>query len=440
MPLRIEIALFVACAAVPLAAQPTATPVAAARPLAAGAPAEIVAEVVRNVRRAYVHPDRVEAIVKQLETSLASGRYATDSQLVLSERMSADLKASSGNDGHMYISYKPDEAAAMMRPREGSGPPGGAFFDEAMVASNFGITELKVLPGNVRYMNISQWMWNETGQAKAAYEDAMRFLRAGNAMVIDLRNNGGGAAQPVQFVASHFLDPGVKMITFREGPTEVVEAKSAAVPGGRITGKPLYVLVGPRSASASEEFAAHVKNFKLGTLVGETTAGAGNPNSLFAVPHGFVLSLSTGLAIHAVTGTGWEGDGIAPDRRTDLVSALDVAHLDALKTALPSVGPGQRRSIEWAMEALSAETAAPPAAAMLRNFAGRYDGDRQVTERGGALYYRRADTPEQLLVPLGGNRFAIGEKFGPRVEFDAASGLILSSPTSPPRPFARVPA
>jgi hypothetical protein len=53
---------------------------------------------------------------------------------------------SSGNDGHMYINYKPAEAAALGSP--GAQPkPDPAFFQQQMVNVNHGITELKVLPG-----------------------------------------------------------------------------------------------------------------------------------------------------------------------------------------------------------------------------------------------------------------------------------------------------
>ena len=51
-----------------------------------------------------------------------------------------------------------------------------------------------------------------------------------------------------------------------------------------MVGKPLYVLTGGSSASAAEEFIGHVAGFKLGELVGETTAGAGFATSFSRFP------------------------------------------------------------------------------------------------------------------------------------------------------------
>jgi hypothetical protein len=196
--------------------------------------------------------------------------------------MTADLREASGNDGHMYINYRPDLAQRGGRAGPAGGPPARpeiAAYERDMADSNNGITELKVLPGNVRYMKFSRWFWDPDGKTKAAFTDAMRFLRGGAAIIIDVQDNGGGSAESVLFVTSHFIEPGRKLVTFRQGPREASEVQSHAVPGGTISGTPLMVIVGPGSASASEEFAAHVKYFRLGTLVGQKTAGAANPNS-----------------------------------------------------------------------------------------------------------------------------------------------------------------
>src|SRR5205809_7270344 len=81
----------------------------------------------------------------------------------------------------------------------------------------------------------------------------------------------------------------------------------------RMAGKPLYVLTSGGTGSAAEEFAYHVKMFKLGTLVGETTAGAANNDTIYPIAPGFVASISTGRAIHPVSHDNWEGTGVAPD-------------------------------------------------------------------------------------------------------------------------------
>lgn len=423
------------------------TPCAIAQPMAdqaldqglpSGAAADVVRDVIKVVREKYVYPDKAPAVVQRLEQALASGRYATNNPATLAERLTEDMYLSSGKDRHMYINYKPADAKAM----GASGPqpkPDLAFFRQQMASVNHGITELKVLPGNIRYMNISKWLWDPDGVTKAVYDDAMRFLRGGDAIIIDVRANGGGSAQPVQYVASHFLDPDQKLITFRSGPDQVQEGRSVRIAAGKISGKPLFVLAGPASASASEEFAAHIKNFKLGTLVGKTTAGAGNPNGNFPVSHGFVTSVSIGTAIHPVTNAGWEGTGIAPDRDVELGRALDVAHLEALKGQLANASPHKRATLEWAIADLSADGSTDMTAEQLRAVAGRYDGNRVIIERGGRLYWKVGDTPEQELIALNGRLFAIGQRFGSRAEFEANGAAVrLLRPGAPPERLAKI--
>lgn len=431
-------AVIAACSTAPLLAQAAQSAPAATveQALPAGAAAEIVREVIAVVQKSYVHPDRTDSIVKRLEAGLATGRYSTTNPQQLAERMSVDLKESSGNDGHMYIGFKPEEAAA--RASGPNGPTSGdqSFFLRQMAQANHGVTELSVLPGNVRYMNLSEWFWDPKTTPRV-YDDAMRFLRDGDAIIIDISGNGGGSADAVNYLVSYFMEPDQTLMTFREGPDEVEVTRTQRIAAGRIAGKPLFLLTGPRSGSASEEFASHIKHFKLGTLVGKTTAGAGNPNSLFPIPHGFVLSVSTGLALHPVTGKGWEGEGVSPHIEADMSKAREVAHLAALKAQLASAPPDERQKLEWLIGAFPQEETAAAAPRELHAFAGSYEGDRKVVERSGRLYWQRAGGPEIELVWLGGTRFALGDRFGTRVEF-AGSGLKILRPGVEPESAARL--
>ena len=107
-------------------------------------------------------------------------------------------------------------------------------------------------------------------KTEEAYDNAMRFLKGGDAIIIDMRNNGGGSPEAVQYMISHFLEPNRPIVTFYMRGEQGDTWKSlASLPAGRMVGKPLYVLTGGRSASAAEEFIGHVGGFKLGELIGE---------------------------------------------------------------------------------------------------------------------------------------------------------------------------
>ena len=117
----------------------------------------------------------------------------------------------------------------------------------------------------------------------------------------------------MQYLISHFLPADTLLLTFVQGSETPIQSRTLNhVPAGRMPGKPLYVLIDGNVASAAEEFAYHVQQFKLGELVGARTAGGANNNRLVPVAPGFILSVSVGRPVHAVSGTNWEGAGIAP--------------------------------------------------------------------------------------------------------------------------------
>ena len=357
------------------------------------------------LRESYVLPEKVPAIIERLEQSRKAGRYDLDDAPMLAERITADLQAASG-DSHLYIHYKPAEYAAEQRmpPRAPPGKGGApdALFRRQALRENHGLAEQKLLPGNVRYLRITgfQWTRDETG---AAYDDALRFLKGGDAVIIDLRGNGGGAHAAVRYLVSHFLDENILEMTFLAGSEPPVQSRTLEhVPAGRLKGKPLYVLIDGGVASAGEAFAYDVLQFKLGELVGEKTAGAANNNRFVPVRPGFMLSVSFGRPVHPVSGTNWEGVGVPPTVEAPPAQALEVAQLLALKrlAKTPGVSPEALADYEWAQ--LTVEARLRPVsmpASRLKSLAGRY-GEVEVSLREGALWLARAGRPTRRLSPL----------------------------------------
>lgn len=401
-----------ACALALLAASPAlaqrAAPVAVARaeaaaPLTASQRAAAVAAIVREVETRYVFPERVPAIRDRLNESLSNGRYDTADPGAFAERVSTDLRESS-QDGHMYLTHAPAEYAAALT-AEGDpfdNPALQAIWADAARRANHGLGEMRILPGNVRYLRISQFHWvrDRTGQA---YDDAMRFLRDGDAVIIDLRGNGGGDHAAVRYLLSHFMDPDQLDITFLEAGREPVQSRTLDhLPAGRLKDKPLYVLISRQVGSAAEAFAYDVQQFHLGTLVGGTTGGAANNNGFSPIAPGFMLSVSYGRPVHPISGTNWEGAGVDPDIAVDPATALDAAASHALNTlmARTDADPVDRAAWSWAQ--LGAEARIRPVSVApdrLEALAGTYGG-RAILFENGALFWRRASGEKARLSPM----------------------------------------
>ena len=377
----------------------------------------VVAEVRKVLAANYVLPEMRPRLDAALAAGLAAGRYDVENPALLAERLNADM-AAVAHDKHLGLQYDPAQAALIGTQQNDAQQDGAAFRRMAQVR-NHGITEMKVLPGNVRYIAIDGFIW--TGEESArAYDNAMHFLKGGDAAIIDVRRNGGGSPAGVNHVISHFLEPNRKIVTFYMGgdPAEPVTTL-ADVAAGRMIGKPLYVLTSGGSASAAEEFVGHVKGFGIGELIGGNTAGAGFRNTFFAIPGGFAFSVSVGRAVLASTGKDWEGKGIPPDTEVDPDKALDVAQLHALRKLAANAAPGEKKAYEGMLTLLAAKAEPVATALPLQAYAGRF-GERVISVEQGKLVFQRDGGPRVPLVPVAANTFALDNDGGTRLSFAVA--------------------
>jgi hypothetical protein len=375
----------------------------AAPRLAAATRDSAIDRIIAAIRESYVFPEKRAGIVERLERSRSSGRYAVEDPARFAQRVTEDLTAAS-DDGHLYLLHDRTQYAAAQRTdsADGSGEDLESYWRRQALREHHGLTEMRLLPGNLRYLKVGAFHWvrDETG---AAYDAAMRFLKGGDAAIIDLRGNGGGSHGAVQYLVSHFLGGNTLELTFLQGAEPPTQSRTLEyLPSGRLVGKPLYVLIDAGVASAGEAFAYDVQQFKLGELVGAGTAGAANNNKLVPVPPSFVLSVSYGRPVHPVSKTNWEGTGIGPTVPADPERALEVAESLALSrlAATPGAPPEVLAEYEWARVGVEASlhpvTVSP---GWLEARVGRYE-DVEVSLREGNLWLTRRDRPTRRLLPL----------------------------------------
>lgn len=127
----------------------------------------------------------------------------------------------------------------------------------------------------------------EDGNGKSAAVDIEKILndfrdKGGvDAIVMDLRGNGGGALSEAVEISGHFIDQGP--VVQVKDPTGRVKELDDEVPGALYTG-PLIVVCNRLSASASEIFAGVIKDYRRGIIVGDsTTHGKGTVQNLMPV-------------------------------------------------------------------------------------------------------------------------------------------------------------
>jgi len=408
--------------ALPAPAASQAPPRPAAPLLDAAARRDVVDTVAAQLVRFYVDADTGRLIARHIRERLVAGAYgrlATPEDFAAG--LTADLRVING-DLHLGVRYAPGlptehpGAGGLSTPRPR--PPGSPAPDEpqptpAMLAdwrsANFGFERADRLDGNVGYLEVRGFF--DVPEAFAAAEAALGFLERTDAVIFDLRDMPGGSGDMSNWLISHFTGrdtvPSLA-ITNRSAGDSVVRWTLAQVPGRKRPDVPLYILTSAGTASAGEDFTFVLHNLGRATLVGERTAGAGHNNAFLDSGHGFVVSLSYTRVMDPRTGREWERVGVHPDVPVAADSALEVAHMLALR-AIAARAPGPERKHELELTAEAMEARLHPRRiprTLLQRYAGTY-GERSLTLRGDTLMFRRARYPFRPLVPLNDSTFAL---------------------------------
>jgi C-terminal processing protease CtpA/Prc len=189
----------------------------------------------------------------------------------------------------------------------------------------------------------------------------MAFVENTDALIIDVRRNGGGGRVVIDFLSSYFLGPNpVHLNSVYNGIQNYTEEfwTQAELPGERYgTDKPLYILTSKRTFSAAEEFSYNLKHLDRAVIVGEQTGGGAHPITIRRLTDEFVLRLPIARSINPVTGTNWEGTGVTPDNEVSAEEALKAAHLEALKSIARTSSEG-KKEIKKLIEELEREMGA----------------------------------------------------------------------------------
>jgi hypothetical protein len=338
--------LFVLAAPSTSHAQPMASADQPDLTIDAGTRGVVVESLVVAVQDHYVFPDLAKTVAKDLRRRLARKEYdRITSAKEFADSLTAHMQAVT-HDLHLRAHYRHEPLPRELR-SEGPPPPEELRrMREQGRVRNHGFERVERLAGNVGYLELLMFSGDPDAQATAIA--AMNFLGNSDALIIDLRRNGGGSPAMIQTLLTYLTAPDDRLLfnTFYKRGQERLEQwhTSAYVPGPRLNGKPIYVLTSSRTGSAAEEFAYDVQTHELGTLVGATTAGAANPGGFFRLDDHFGAFIATGRAINPVTNTNWEGVGVKPDVAVAPETALREAHVLALQKLIEQAQDDEQRN------------------------------------------------------------------------------------------------
>ncbi len=372
----------------------------------------VVKQVSKAFRDHYIFPEVAEKMVKKLENQLKAGVYQKISDpMLLAQQLTKDLYSIS-KDKHIRIFY------AETKPQPELSPKVREKLRQEMQGTNYEFKRLEILDGNIGYLKLNGFAPAELGGSAAVA--AMSFLSNTDALIIDLRHNGGGSPSMIQLLSSYFFDKPVHLNSFdiRHADQPQQFWTHAHVQEPRYLNKDIYILTSKRTFSAAEEFCYNLKHLKRAKLVGETTGGGANPvNGYYLEDVKLMAIIPFGRAINPITKTNWEGVGVKPHISVKADEALDRAHALALDTLIQSSTDRDKLDFwRWSQEAMIAKK--QPlllSQTKKKEYVGTF-GERKVFIEGSNLYYQRGDLISQL-IPVSNDRFILKGVDQVRIQF-----------------------
>ncbi len=260
----------------------------------------------------YVFADKARQMSNLVTSNAEGGVYDNLSGKGLAEKLHDDLR-SVVDDKHLRVRHGPRTRSGLRR-------------QIPDYPNNIG--PAKILDGDIGYFEITGFN-QPNGSLRTAFAEIFEELKETKAIVIDIRNNGGGSPAGVQLLCSYFFpsQPEVHLnsLYFRNRDSKSDFYTLDKVKGPRLPDVPLYLLTSDYTFSGAEEFAYNLKNLKRATIIGEVTGGGAHPVDVFNLPQGITAIIPVGRAINPITEKNWEAVGVIPHIEVNEEQALDKA-------------------------------------------------------------------------------------------------------------------
>jgi len=288
----------------------------------------LVAAVAAKLKERYVDRGIGQQLADALLAFEKDGRYESiRNDVELAHRITDDIYRTSGAIGIPAGAFVADVVHSARPIPDGPPPPMTAATRDAnrirMLEQNCLFRRIETLPRNIGYLKLDGFMEPSTCEETA--RRAMATVNKADALIIDLRDNGGGMGETALQIAGYLFDR--PAFLFDPRPHSRVPSHTASpIAGNTLANKPVYVLTSSRTQSAAEYFVYNLKMLKRVTLVGERTAGAMHSGAFHRIDDHF------GIGIQEIAPPdnpypvkGWEIIGITPDVAVPGADALDVA-------------------------------------------------------------------------------------------------------------------
>lgn len=279
---------------------------------------------------AYFYSDRIAALRGVIEADRKWLLQISD-QKAFAKALTTALQNASG-DKHIIVWFSD-------RPTNGTSSPANDAASEQRFFAHigYGFDCTARLTGNIGYLKLGGFA--DMPGAKATLDAAMTLVSSTDALIVDLRGNGGGDSDTVAYLLGYFFAHPTEItgaIVREHGTFHTDRDFTPATVGSRkYLSKPLYVLIDRQTISAGEMFAYDLKTLHRAMVLGEASAGAamGLGSPPFPLTEHLSISVPNAETRNPYTGTNWDGTGVIPDVALSSKETLLAAYERALAAA-----------------------------------------------------------------------------------------------------------
>jgi retinol-binding protein 3 len=289
----------------------------------------VIDSAIAKLNEFYVFPETAKKMEDAVRARQKKHEYDSMTDGDAFAKMLTENLQDVSHDKHLRVDFSP----ARM-PEPSTGPPDAdavAQYHKQMERMNCGFDKVEILPANIGYLKFDMFADPEVCGPTAVA--AMNFLANVDAIIIDLRENGGGDPKMIALVSTYLFSQPTHLNDLWERKADTTQQYWTLpyVPGKRLDTKPVYVLTSKQTFSGAEEFCYNLKNLKRATLVGETTGGGAHPVAGHRIDNHFMIGVPFARAINPISKTNWEGTGVEPDVKVPAAEALTTAQKRAME-------------------------------------------------------------------------------------------------------------
>lgn len=261
----------------------------------------LIVNYCKVLNETYFNRELSKEITVTLQKKLKAGEFYNVTQLT--DRLSLLLRKMTG-DGHFYIGINAPSDTTLAEEEP----------EKKTENNNGGFSEVRMTDKNIGYIKWDEFIVDDESFQKVI--SVLQFVKGCKYLIFDLSECSGGDGRMGGFVNSHLFKDNDYQNLLRKKCKDEREWHQSEVPynytnGPKFYDIPVFVITSSQTASAAEYFALTIKEMKRGIVLGDTTAGAGNP--AIVVIFGNYFAQIPVCEIVTKDGKSIEGKGVIPN-------------------------------------------------------------------------------------------------------------------------------